>query len=127
MKFAKVVFWIAAIWGFLVLTPLYFMFDRIGRQDPPPITHPGFYYGFVGVALVWQIAFIQIARNPIRLRPMIIPSVLEKYVFGISMLILYSQRRVQSSDLVFAFVDMLLGILFLIGFFKTSAVGSGSS
>lgn len=103
------------------------MFDRIGRQDPPPITHPGFYYGFVGVALVWQIAFIQIARNPIRLRPMIIPSVLEKYVFGISMLILYSQRRVQSSDLVFAFVDMLLGILFLIGFFKTSAVGSGSS
>lgn len=103
------------------------MFDRIGRQDPPTITHPGFYYGFVGVALVWQIAFIQIARNPIRLRPMIIPSVLEKYVFGISMLILYSQRRVQSSDLVFAFVDMLLGILFLIGFFKTSAVGSGSS
>jgi len=25
MKFAKVVFWIAGIWGVLVLTPLYFM------------------------------------------------------------------------------------------------------
>jgi hypothetical protein len=27
MKFAKIVFWIAGIWGVLVLTPLYFMFD----------------------------------------------------------------------------------------------------
>jgi hypothetical protein len=25
MRFAKIVFWIAAIWGVLVLTPLYFM------------------------------------------------------------------------------------------------------
>jgi len=49
MKFAKIVFWCAGIWGFLVLTPLYFLFDRLGRQDPPPITHPGLYYGFVGV------------------------------------------------------------------------------
>jgi hypothetical protein len=36
----KIVFWIAGIWGVLVLTPLYFMFDMIGRQDPPAITHP---------------------------------------------------------------------------------------
>ena len=35
MKFAKVVFWIAGIWGFLVILPLYFMFDLIGRKDPP--------------------------------------------------------------------------------------------
>ncbi len=40
MKFAKITFRIAAIWGVLVLTPLYFMFDLIGRNDPPPITHP---------------------------------------------------------------------------------------
>ncbi|HEV2421763.1 MAG TPA: hypothetical protein VGS59_08655 [Candidatus Acidoferrales bacterium] len=48
MKFAKIVFWIAG-WGVLILTPLYFMFDRIGRQAPPAIAHPQ-YYGFVGVA-----------------------------------------------------------------------------
>ena len=36
MKFAKIVFWIAAIWGFLVITPLYFMFDLIAKNDPPP-------------------------------------------------------------------------------------------
>ena len=74
MKFAKSIFWIAAIWGFLMITPLYFMFDLIGKKDPPPITHPAFFYGFVGVALVWQIAFIFIARDPVRFRPFMIPA-----------------------------------------------------
>ena len=50
MKFAKIVFRIATIWGVLVLTPLYFMFNLIGRNDPPPITHPAFFYGFIGAA-----------------------------------------------------------------------------
>ena len=50
MRFAKVVFRIAGIWGVLIIAPLYFIFDMIGRRDPPPITHPGFFYGFVGLA-----------------------------------------------------------------------------
>jgi hypothetical protein len=54
MKFAKVTFLIAGIWGVLVLAPLYFLFDLIGRQDPPPITHPGFYYGFTSVGLAFS-------------------------------------------------------------------------
>jgi hypothetical protein len=45
MKFAKIVFWIAGVWGVLILTPLYLMFDMIDRQDPPPITHPPFTTG----------------------------------------------------------------------------------
>ena len=69
MKFAKIVFWLAAIWGFLIITPLYFMFALISKNDPPPITHPGFFYGFVGVAMVWQLAFILIARDPTRSVP----------------------------------------------------------
>jgi hypothetical protein len=64
MKFAKIVFWAAGIWGVLVLTPLYFMFDLIGRKDPPPVNHPAFCYGFVGAGLAWQIAFFVIATNP---------------------------------------------------------------
>ena len=58
MRFARVVFWVAGIWGVVVITPLYFMLNLIGKQDPPTITHPGFYYGFVGCALAWQIAFL---------------------------------------------------------------------
>jgi hypothetical protein len=121
MKFAKVVFWIAAIWGVLVLAPLYFMFDVIGRQDPPAITHPGFYYGFISVGLVFQLVFIVIARDPVRLRPMMIPAVLEKFGYGATLLVLYSQQRLHASDLVFGGVDILLGVLFLLAFFRTSA------
>jgi len=73
MRFAKVVFWVAGIWGVLVLAPLYFIFDLIGQKDPPAITHPGFFYGFVGVGLAWQIAFMFIARDPMRFRPLMIP------------------------------------------------------
>lgn len=121
MKFAKIVFWTAGIWGFLVLTPLYFMFDLIGRQDPPAITHPGFYYGFVSVGLAWQVVFLVIARDPVRFRIMMLPSVLEKFGFVACLLILYLQQRTPPSDLVFAGVDGLLGVLFLLAFFRTSA------
>jgi hypothetical protein len=120
MRFARIVFLIAGIWGVLVITPLYFMFDLIGRKDPPAITHPGFYYGFVGAGLAWQIAFFIIARNPIRFRPLMIPSVIEKFTYGIALFVLYSQSRAHGTDMVFAVVDTLLGILFLIAFLRTS-------
>jgi len=121
MKFAKIVFGIAGIWGVLVLTPLYFMFDLIGRQDPPPITHPGFYYGFAGVGLAWQFVFFVIATDPVRFRPVMIPSVLEKFTYGIAVIVLYLQRRMHASDLTFAGTDLLLGVLFVVSFLKTKA------
>ena len=121
MKFAKVVFWIAAIWGVLVITPLYFLYDTIGRQDPPAITHPGFYYGFAGCALAWQFAFLVIARDPVRFRAMMIPSVFEKFSFAVAQTVLYFQHRLHPSDLALGGIDGLLGVLFLLAFFRTSA------
>ncbi|HTQ59487.1 MAG TPA: hypothetical protein VMI32_04640 [Candidatus Solibacter sp.] len=119
MKFARIVFWVAGIWGLLVITPLYFMFNLIGRQDPPAITHPGFFYGFVGCALAWQVAFCVIATNPVRFRPLMIPSILEKATYAIAVFTLVLQNRMHTSDLVFASTDSLLGLLFLIAYFKT--------
>jgi hypothetical protein len=119
MKFAKIVFWIAGIWGILVLTPLYFMFTLIGRQDPPAITHPGFFYGFVGVALVWQIAFLVIATDPVRYRPLMILAVLEKVSYVAPVVILVLQGRMHPSDLFFAGSDSVLGLLFVVAYFKT--------
>ena len=119
MKFAKIVFWIAGIWGALVLTPLYFIFDLIGRNDPPPITHPGFYYGFVGVALAWQIAFLIIATNPVRFRPLMIACMAEKFSYAMSLTVLYLQHRLHPSDLAFAGADLLFGVLFVVAFLKT--------
>jgi hypothetical protein len=122
MKLAKVVFWIAAIWGFLIITPLYFIFDLIGKQDPPPITHAAFYYGFVGVALVWQLAFAFIASDPVRFRPMMIPAIFEKLVYSIPLIILVAQGRTRPFDLIFAAIDLLLGSLFLLAYLRTAPV-----
>jgi hypothetical protein len=104
-----------------VLAPLYFMFDLIGRQDPPPITHPAFYYGFVSARLAFQVAFFVIARDPVRLRPMMIPSVLEKFGYGATLIVLYLQNRLHPQDLALGGVDVLFGVLFLAAFFKTGS------
>jgi hypothetical protein len=122
MKFAKIVFWIAPIYGILVITPLYFLFDTIGRQDPPPITHPGFFYGFAGVGLAWQIAFIVIATDPARFRLMMIPSIIEKVAYGCAVIVLYSQHRMRTPDAVLGSVDLLFAALFFIAFFKTKSL-----
>jgi hypothetical protein len=119
MRFAKIVFWIAAIWGVLVLAPLYFMFDLISRQDPPVITHPGFFYGFVGAGLVWQFVFVVIATDLTRYRPLMIVSVLEKVSYVTPVAILVAQGRMHPSDLFFAGSDSLLGVLFVVAYFKT--------
>jgi hypothetical protein len=119
MKFAKLLFWIAGIWGVLILTPLYFIFDLIGQKDPPPITHPGFYYGFVSVALAFQFVFFVIATDPARFRPVMIPSVIEKFGYGASFVILYMQHRLTPGDLALGCVDLLFGVLFLAAFFRT--------
>jgi hypothetical protein len=119
MKFAKIVFWIAAIWGLLVITPLYFMFDIISLNDPPAITHPGFFYGFVGAALAWQISFLFIARDPGRHRPLMLPSMFEKFSYSLAVIILVAQGRMHRSDLLFGGVDLLLGALFVVAYLKT--------
>ena len=57
MTFAKWVFTIAGIYGFLVVTPLFFL----EKQMAPPgqaMTNPESYYGFAGVAFAFQILFI---------------------------------------------------------------------
>lgn len=126
MKFARIVFYVAFAWGVLILTPLYFMFDTIGRQDPPPITHPGFYYGFIGVGIAFQFVFLVIARDPIRFRAMMLPSMLEKFGYFASFAILYVQHRLHASDLVFAAIDLIFGILFVLAFFSTSTKTTSS-
>jgi hypothetical protein len=121
MKFTKIVFWCAGIWGILVFTPLYFMFDVIGRQDPPRITHPAFYYGFVGVTLAWQVAFMIIALNPSRFRPLMLAGMIEKFSYGTALVVLFLQHRLHASDLTFGAVDLLFGVLFVFAFLQTKA------
>jgi hypothetical protein len=124
MRFAKIVFWTAAVWGVLVLTPLYFMFATISRMDPPAITHPGFYYGFVGLGLAWQFAFCVIATDPVRYRPLMLPALVEKFGYGIAVAVLVLQNRMSGRDLVFGGADLLLGLLFAIAWLRTPRQGA---
>src|SRR6478752_7660473 len=93
MRFSRWVFNIAGAYGVITVAPLYFMEQTINRQDPPPITHPMFFYGFVGVTLAWQLLFFAIAYQPVRLRPVIPFAVLEKLSFGIGAMVLYRRGR----------------------------------
>jgi hypothetical protein len=113
MRFAKIVFRIAGIYGLLVIPPLYFSEGRIGRDTPPPISHPEFFYGFLGVALAWQVAFLIIATDPIRFRPMICPSIVEKVSYGIALLFLHFEHRISGSAFGIGSVDWIFAVLFV--------------
>ena len=93
MRFAKVVFRVAGIWGIVVLTPLYFLVDLTGRQYAAPTAHPQFFYGFLSVAMAWQIAFLMIGSNPARFRPLMIPGIVEKFGHVAGVAVLYGQGR----------------------------------
>jgi hypothetical protein len=93
MRLAKLVFRIAGIYGFIVLLPKYFSEAKTGRDFPPPITHPEYYYGFIGVALTWQLLFLLLSTDPVRYRLMMIPAMFEKIVFVVPVVILYFQHR----------------------------------
>src|SRR5471032_2038295 len=97
---------------------------QFGRNYPPLITHPEFFYGFIGIAVAWQVVFLLIAQDPIRYRLIIIPGILEKFTFGIAAFVLYAQGRLSPSPvgpLGGAVIDLVLGTLFLVAFYKSSA------
>ena len=119
MRFAKIVFLVAGIYGLIVLVPQYFFEERTGHDYPPPITHAEYYYGFIGLAVVWQIFFLILSRDPVRYRPLMIVAILEKACFAIPAVILLLQDRIPRLIFGFARVDAFLGVLFLIAYLKT--------
>lgn len=119
MRFAKYVFYAAGIYGLVVLAPQYFLEEKTGRDYPPAITHPEYYYGFIGVALAFQIVFLIIARDPSRYRALMIPSIIEKFGFAIAATALYLQDRIAPMMLYAGLIDLALGILFVLSFVIT--------
>ena len=122
MRFARWVFRIAGIYGLIVLTPQYFMEEQVGRDSPPAITHPEYFYGFVSVAVAWQVVFLVIAQDPARYRPLMpVAAVLEKAPFGIAVLVLFAHHRVSGTVLAFGVIDLTWAALFLVAFWRTRA------
>ena len=119
MKVARWIFGIAGVYGILVMAPLYFAEAQIAKSDPPAITHVEYFYGFIGITLAWQFVFLMISRNPVRYRPLMLVSVLEKLAWGVPVLLLYMQQRLKASALVFGCIDLVLGALFVLAFLRT--------
>jgi cytochrome b len=122
MRFAKIVFIGAGIWGIVVLTPFYWLVDVMGRRYGPPTDYPHFFYGFFAVALAWQIAFLVIGSSPARFRPFMILSMLEKFGYVATLAVLYGHARISAVDVQAAVPDGLLGLLFIAAFVKTRSL-----
>ena len=120
MTFARRVFIGAGIWGLLVVPPLFFLYDTVGRMSPPAITHPEYYYGFAAITLAWQLAFLVMASDPLRYRPLMPVAILEKAGWVVTVTVLYAQGRVAANALPVGAADMVLGILFATAFVKTA-------
>jgi hypothetical protein len=119
VKFAKYVFISAGVWGIAVLTPFYWLVDVTGRRYAPPTEYPHFFYGFFAITMAWQFAFLVIGSNPIRFRPLMVPSMFEKFSYLVTLVVLYNQARISTADFQAAIPDLILGILFVAAFVQT--------
>jgi hypothetical protein len=119
MRFASIVFRVAAVWGVLVLVPLFFLFNGSGIAGNPPFTYLQAYFGFLCVALAWQLAFWVIGSDPVRFRPLMIPAMVEKFGFVLALAVLYARSRIGTDELLPALPDFVLGLLFVAAYVKT--------
>ncbi|HYC59452.1 MAG TPA: hypothetical protein VEK79_07795 [Thermoanaerobaculia bacterium] len=127
MKLARIGFLVAGIYGILALTPQYFGEAFIGRKFPPPITHPEYFYGFIGVVIVFHLMFLMISKDPMRYRPLMLIAAAEKFVFGVPTALLYVQQRVAAPIAIAALIDIAFGMLFLVAHRATGNVQSPSA
>lgn len=124
MLFARRVFLWAGIYGMLVLVPLYFMEEKLARDFPPAFSHPEQFYGFLGVALAWQFAFLVIARDVRRYRLFMLPAMAEKLLSSVSALLLYAADRVAAMAAAPAVIDLAIALFFAVAFFRSRPGGS---
>lgn len=120
MRFARWTFLIAGIYGLLALVPMYFMESQIGIDTPPAITHPEYFYGFIGVAVAFQLVFIIISTDPGKYRPLMLAAIVEKLSFAIAAGVLLANGRLAGTIIIGAGIDAVLAVLFAIAWFRTA-------
>jgi hypothetical protein len=108
MKFARWLFWIAGAFGLAAIYPLY-------RVPGTPT-----YYGLLATLIAWQAAFFVIGSNPSRYRWLMIPAVLEKALWMLTLVVLHTKAQIDSRAILFnAATHGLLGVLFIVAFLIT--------
>lgn len=110
VRFASRLFRVAAIYGVIVLLPLYFV----------DVAHP---YrlnliGFAGVTLAFQGLFWIIARDPLRYLPLMALSVFEKLAFAVPALAFRMRDQTDGLTAAFGAIDLVLGSLFFLAYLR---------
>ncbi len=119
---AKRIFFWSAVYGIVVLFPLYFLEASLGQAFPPAGNKPEQYYGFIGVALAWQLAFFIISSDVHRYRKLILPAIAEKFLSAGAVIVLYFLDRVALETLAPSIIDLVIGGLFVLAY-RHSAPG----
>ena len=110
VRFARRLYRTAAIYGVIVLLPMYFVV----------IPHPYrlSLIGFAGVTLVFQGLFWIISRDPLGFLPLIGLSVFEKIAFGVPALAFWARGHADGVTAIFGAIDLALGTLFLLSWLQ---------
>ena len=110
---------LASIVGILIVVPPFFLEDRLGRDYPPPINHPEYFYGFFTAVLAWQLMYMLIGTDPIRFRPAMLVAIFAKSSYAAAILILYAKDRVIPTSVAFAAMDAAWAVLFATAYVRT--------
>jgi hypothetical protein len=122
MTFARRVYRIAGIYGLIAMLPQYFLEQKTGIDYPPPITHLEFFYGFIGITVAWQLAFLVISTDPVRFRPLMPVTLVEKMTFVIAIAVMWLMARPVPPPIVAgAAIDAVLFVLFTMAYLRTPA------
>jgi hypothetical protein len=107
--FTRVVFALGGLFGLGALVPLY--------QEPGSYM----YYGLLGAYAAWQFFFFIIAWRPTELRLAMIPAVLEKMLWVVTLVVFYWRDGLTEIELAGGTIPQgLLGVLFAVAYFRTS-------
>lgn len=73
------------------------------------------------MTLAWQIAFLIVASDPLRYRPIMIAAIVEKFGYVAALVLLAINHRVEGLPLAFfGGIDLAWGIVFLICYLRLS-------
>jgi hypothetical protein len=109
MKFASIVFAIAGSLGLLAIVPMYMA----------PGTYR--YYGVLGPLVAWQFVFFLIAVDPGRYRPIMVPAMLEKALWVLTLVVFYLRGTITTVEVLGSTIPHgLLGALFVAAFLLTA-------
>ena len=119
MRFARLVYLVAGIYGLLVVSLGYVGY--LAGADPALMapTRPEYVHGFFLVCLPWQLLFILISRDPARYTSITPVTVLEKLPFAAVAMALFERGQANQMMGIFGAIDGVLGVLFCLSYWMT--------